>query len=325
MVKIAVDMMGGDDAPGIVLDAVKKAVEDFKDLEIILFGDESQYNLSHERIEFRHCTEKIEMEDEPVRAIKRKKDSSMVKMAEAVKSGEADGCVSAGNTGALMSAGLFIVGRIKGVARPALVVTLPTTDGKGFVFLDVGANADAKAEHLLQYAQLGNIYAQKIRGIQNPSVSLLNIGTEAAKGNSLTKKAYDLFEKNQSFNFTGNIEAKTLMDGNVDVVVTDGYTGNMVLKNIEGTAKSIGKMLKETIMSSFKNKLAGAVLKKDLETFAKKMDYSEYGGSVLLGLDGTVVKAHGSSNAKAFYSAIKQAKIAGEENIVQIMKDTVGE
>ncbi|AJP24498.1 phosphate acyltransferase PlsX [Staphylococcus epidermidis] len=325
MVKIAVDMMGGDDAPGIVLDAVKKAVEDFKDLEIILFGDESQYNLSHERIEFRHCTEKIEMEDEPVRAIKRKKDSSMVKMAEAVKSGEADGCVSAGNTGALMSAGLFIVGRIKGVARPALVVTLPTTDGKGFVFLDVGANADAKAEHLLQYAQLGNIYAQKIRGIQNPSVSLLNIGTEAAKGNSLTKKAYDLFEKNQSFNFTGNIEAKTLMDGNVDVVVTDGYTGNMVLKNLEGTAKSIGKMLKKTIMSSFKNKLAGAVLKKDLETFAKKMDYSEYGGSVLLGLDGTVVKAHGSSNAKAFYSAIKQAKIAGEENIVQIMKDTVGE
>lgn len=325
MVKIAVDMMGGDDAPGIILDAVKKAVEDFKDLEIILFGDESQYNLSHERIEFRHCTEKIEMEDEPVRAIKRKKDSSMVKMAEAVKSGEADGCVSAGNTGALMSAGLFIVGRIKGVARPALVVTLPTTDGKGFVFLDVGANADAKAEHLLQYAQLGNIYAQKIRGIQNPSVSLLNIGTEAAKGNSLTKKAYDLFEKNQSFNFTGNIEAKTLMDGNVDVVVTDGYTGNMVLKNLEGTAKSIGKMLKETIMSSFKNKLAGAVLKKDLETFAKKMDYSEYGGSVLLGLDGTVVKAHGSSNAKAFYSAIKQAKIAGEENIVQIMKDTVGE
>jgi len=325
MVKIAVDMMGGDDAPGIVLDAIKKAVEDFKDLEIILFGDESQYNLSHERIEFRHCTEKIEMEDEPVRAIKRKKDSSMVKMAEAVKSGEADGCVSAGNTGALMSAGLFIVGRIKGVARPALVVTLPTTDGKGFVFLDVGANADAKAEHLLQYAQLGNIYAQKIRGIQNPSVSLLNIGTEAAKGNSLTKKAYDLFEKNQSFNFTGNIEAKTLMDGNVDVVVTDGYTGNMVLKNLEGTAKSIGKMLKETIMSSFKNKLAGAVLKKDLDTFAKKMDYSEYGGSVLLGLDGTVVKAHGSSNAKAFYSAIRQAKIAGEENIVQIMKDTVGE
>lgn len=324
MVKIAVDMMGGDDAPGIVLDAVKKAVEDFKDLEIILFGDKEQYNLNHDRIDFRHCSEKIEMEDEPVRAIKSKKDSSMVKMAEAVKSGEAHGCVSAGNTGALMSAGLFIVGRIKGVSRPALVVTLPTMDGKGFVFLDVGANADAKAEHLLQYAQLGNIYAQKIRGIKNPSVSLLNIGTEAAKGNSLTKKAYELFEKDHSFNFQGNIEAKTLMDGNTDVVVTDGYTGNMVLKNLEGTAKSIGKMLKETILGSFKNKIAGAILKKDLDAFSKKMDYSEYGGSVLLGLDGTVVKAHGSSNAKAFYSAIRQAKIAGEENIVQTMRETVG-
>ena len=324
MVKIAVDMMGGDDAPGIVLEAVKKAVDDFKDLEIILFGDQEQYTLNHGRIDFRHCTEKIEMEDEPVRAIKRKKDSSMVKMAEAVKSGEADGCVSAGNTGALMSAGLFIVGRIKGVSRPALVVTLPTIDGKGFVFLDVGANADAKPEHLLQYAQLGNIYAQKIRGIKQPSVSLLNIGTETAKGNTLTKKTYELMEAQNDFNFTGNVEAKTLMDGNVDVVVTDGFTGNMVLKNLEGTAKSIGKMLKETLLSSFKNKIAALVLKKDLNQFSQKMDYSEYGGSVLLGLDGTVVKAHGSSNAKAFYSAIRQAKIAGEQQIVQTMRETVG-
>ncbi|MFY0484573.1 phosphate acyltransferase PlsX [Staphylococcus haemolyticus] len=324
MVKIAIDMMGGDDAPGIVLEAVEKAVNDFKDLEIILFGDQNQYTLNHERIEFRHCSEKIEMEDEPVRAIKRKKDSSMVRMAEAVKNGEADGCVSAGNTGALMSAGLFIVGRIKGVARPALVVTLPTIDGKGFVFLDVGANADAKPEHLLQYAQLGNIYAKKIRGIQNPKVSLLNIGTEPAKGNTLTKKSYQLLKDDQSFNFDGNIEAKTLMEGNTDVVITDGYTGNMVLKNIEGTAKSIGKMLKETFLGSLKNKLAALVLKKDLDTFTKKMDYAEYGGSVLLGLDGTVVKAHGGSNARAFYSAIRQAKIAGDEKIVDIMRETVG-
>lgn len=325
MVKIAIDMMGGDDAPGIVLDAVEKAVNDFKDLEIILFGDEKQYTLNHERITFRHCSEKIEMEDEPVRAIKRKKDSSMVRMAEAVKNGEADSCVSAGNTGALMSAGLFIVGRIKGVARPALVVTLPTINGKGFVFLDVGANADAKPEHLLQYAQLGNIYAQKIRGIAQPKVSLLNIGTEAAKGNTLTKKAYTLLSEDNSFNFEGNIEAKTLMEGQTDVVVTDGYTGNMILKNIEGTAKSIGKMLKETLLSSFRNKLAALALKKDLNTFSKKMDYAEYGGSVLLGLNGTVVKAHGSSNARAFYSAIRQAKVAGEEKIVDIMKETVGD
>ena len=245
-------------------------------------------------------------------------------MAEAVKSGEADGCVSAGNTGALMSAGLFIVGRIKGVERPALVLTLPTVSGKGFVFMDVGANADAKAEHLLQYAQLGNIYAQKIRNIEQPSVALLNIGTEAAKGNTLTKKAFNLMEEQQDFHFAGNVEAKVLMDDAADVVVTDGYTGNMILKNLEGVAKSIGKMLKTTLLSNFKNKLAALVLRKDLNEITTKMDYAEYGGSVLLGLNGIVVKAHGSSNAKAFYSAIRQAKVAGELNIVDTMRETVG-
>ncbi|AVQ36400.1 phosphate acyltransferase PlsX [Staphylococcus kloosii] len=325
MVKIAIDMMGGDDAPQIVLEAVEKAVNDFKDLEIILFGDKDQCNLNHGRVEVRHCTEEITMEDEPVRAIKRKKDSSMVRMAEAVKSGEADGCVSAGNTGALMSAGLFIVGRISGVSRPALVVTLPTTSGRGFVFMDVGANADAKAEHLLQYAQLGNIYAQKIRGIEQPSVGLLNIGTEAAKGNALTKKAFNLMEEQNDFKFNGNVEAKGLMEDAADVIVTDGYTGNMILKNLEGVAKAFGKMFKETLLSSFKNKMAALVLRKDLQGLTRKMDYAEYGGSVLLGLDGIVVKAHGSSSAKAFYSAIRQAKIAGEQEIVKTMRETVGE
>lgn len=325
MVKIAIDMMGGDDAPQIVLEAVERAVNDFKDLEIILFGDKDQCNLNHGRVEVRHCSEEITMEDEPVRAIKRKKDSSMVRMAEAVKSGEADGCVSAGNTGALMSAGLFIVGRIQGVSRPALVVTLPTTSGRGFVFMDVGANADAKAEHLVQYAQLGNIYAQKIRGIEQPSVGLLNIGTEAAKGNALTKKAFNLMEEQNDFKFNGNVEAKGLMEDAADVIVTDGYTGNMILKNLEGVAKAFGKMFKETLLSSFKNKMAALVLRKDLQDLTRKMDYAEYGGSVLLGLDGIVVKAHGSSSAKAFYSAIRQAKIAGEQEIVKTMRETVGD
>lgn len=325
MVKIAIDMMGGDDAPQIVLEAVEQAVNDFKDLEIILFGDEQQNTIQHERVIFRHCSEEITMEDEPVRAIKKKKDSSMVRMAEAVKSGEADGCVSAGNTGALMSAGLFVVGRIKGVSRPALVLTLPTISGKGFVFMDVGANAEAKPEHLVQYAQLGNIYAQKIRGIAQPSVGLLNIGTEAAKGNSLTKTTFNLMESQNEFHFSGNVEAKSLMEDAADVVVTDGYTGNMILKNLEGVAKAFGKMFKQTLLSSFKNKLAALVLRKDLTQLTQKMDYAEYGGSVLLGLDGIVVKAHGSSSAKAFYSAIKQAKIAGEQEIVKTMRETVGE
>ncbi|HCA7415604.1 TPA: phosphate acyltransferase PlsX [Staphylococcus pseudintermedius] len=325
MVKLAVDMMGGDDAPHIVLEAVEKAVQDFDDLEIILFGDEKQCHLNHPRVEIRHTTEEISMEDEPVRAIKRKKDSSMVRMAEAVKNGEADGCVSAGNTGALMSAGLFIVGRLPGVARPALVVTLPTVSGKGVVFLDVGANADAKADHLYQNAVLGHIYAQKLRDIAEPRVALLNIGTEDKKGNSLTKEAFRLMSETDQFKFTGNIEAKSIMEDEADVIVTDGFTGNIILKNLEGTAKSFGKILKNDLLSSLKNKLAALVLKNDIKRIAKQLDYSEYGGSVLLGLDGIVVKAHGSSNAKAFYSAIRQAKIAGETKIVENMRAKVGD
>ncbi|PCF42120.1 phosphate acyltransferase PlsX [Staphylococcus delphini] len=325
MVKLAVDMMGGDDAPHIVLEAVEKAVQDFDDLEIILCGDEKQCHLNHPRVEIRHTTEEISMEDEPVRAIKRKKDSSMVRMAEAVKNGEADGCVSAGNTGALMSAGLFIVGRLPGVARPALVVTLPTVSGKGVVFLDVGANADAKADHLYQNAVLGHIYAQKLRGIAEPRVALLNIGTEDKKGNSLTKEAFRLMSETDQFKFTGNIEAKSIMEDEADVIVTDGFTGNIVLKNLEGTAKSFGKILKNDLLSSLKNKLAALVVKNDIKRIAKQLDYSEYGGSVLLGLDGIVVKAHGSSNAKAFYSAIRQAKIAGETKIVENMRAKVGD
>ncbi|REH74941.1 phosphate acyltransferase PlsX [Staphylococcus felis] len=325
MVKIAVDMMGGDDAPQIVLEAVEKAVHDFEDLEIILFGDENQCQINHPRVTIRHTSEKITMEDEPVRAIKRKKESSMVQMAEAVKSGEAGGCVSAGNTGALMSAGLFIVGRLPGVSRPALVVTLPTVSGKGVVFLDVGANADAKAEHLYQNALLGHIYAVNLRNIKNPRVALLNIGTEAQKGNSLTKKTYELMSQTEQFNFIGNVEAKSIMEDDADVIVTDGYTGNMILKNLEGIAKSVGKIVKNDLLSSFKNKIAAFIMKKDIKALAKQLDYSEYGGSVLLGLDGIVVKAHGSSNAKAFYSAIKQAKIAVETQIVENMREKVGE
>ncbi|EKU50436.1 phosphate acyltransferase PlsX [Staphylococcus massiliensis] len=324
MVTIAVDMMGGDNAPDVVIDGVKQAVNEFKDIHIILFGDEHRYNFKHERVTFRHCTERITMEDEPVRAIKKKKDSSMVRMADAVRSGEADACISAGNTGALMSAGLFIVGRIKGISRPALVVTLPSVSGKGFVFLDVGANADTKPEHLLQYAQLGNIYAQKIRNIKQPDVALLNIGTEPKKGNALTREAYNLMNQQNDFKFYGNIEAKELMEDEADVIVTDGYTGNMILKNLEGSSKSVGKIIKQSLLKSVKNKLAALVLKKDISNIGKQLDYTEYGGSVLLGLNGIVVKAHGSSNAKAIFSAIRQAKVASEQEIVKTMKETVG-
>lgn len=325
MVKIAIDMMGGDEAPGIVIEAIKKAINDFPDLEILLYGDEKQYNYQHERVIFHHTDEVITMDDEPVRSIKKKKNASMVLMANAVKEGTAEACVSAGNTGALMSSGLFIVGRMKGIERPALVATFPTVTGKGFVFLDIGANSDAKPEHLVQYAKMGEIYAKQIRSIEKPSLALLNIGTEESKGNALTKKTYELLKEEKFDNFIGNIEAKSLLLDTCDVVVSDGYNGNMVLKTIEGTATGIFKMLKEAMTASPKNKLAALTLKKDLKQINNKMDSAEYGGSVLLGLNGVVVKAHGSSNERAFYNAIKQAKLAADTELVDKMKKAVGE
>lgn len=308
--RIAIDAMGGDHAPKeIVLGAVK-AVQQFSDLEITLFGKEEAVRpfLSEtDRIQLVHTEEVIEATDEPVRAVRRKKQASMVLMAEEVKQGRADACISAGNTGALMAAGLFIVGRIEGIERPALAPTLPTLDGKGFVFLDVGANVDARPEHLLQYALMGSIYAEKARGIAKPRVGLLNVGTEDQKGNDLAKRAFQLMQS-ANIHFVGNVEARDLLEGVADVVVTDGFTGNVALKTIEGTAISMFTMLKEALTSSFSSKLAAAVLKPKLLDIKKKMDYSEYGGAALFGLNAPVIKAHGSSDANAIFHAIRQAR-----------------
>lgn len=213
-------------------------------------------------------------------------------MAKEVKEGRADGCISAGNTGALMTAGLLIVGRIKGIERPALSPTFPTVDGKGFVMLDVGANADAKPEHLFQYALMGSIYAEKVRGIKAPRIGLLNVGTEDKKGNELTKAAFEFIKESGVVHFIGNVEARDLLNGVADVVVTDGFTGNITLKAIEGTALSVFDMLKEVLTSDLKSKLAAAVLKPKLKSIKNKMDYSEYGGAALFGLKAPVVKAH---------------------------------
>ncbi len=207
-------------------------LEEFPNLEVKIYGHKDKiapFLTSHKRIEVVHCEEVIEGDDDPARSIRRKKDSSMTRMLEAVSTGEADACLSAGNTGALMAGGLLKIGRIEGVARPALATTLPTIDGQGFLMLDLGANADAKPEHLLQYAIMGNIYAKKVRGIENPRVGLLNIGTEEKKGNELTKGVFSLLQ-DSNLNFVGNVEARDLLDNVADVVVTDGFTGNMVLK-----------------------------------------------------------------------------------------------
>lgn len=323
---IALDGMGGDHAPGEIIKGALESLATFTDIHIHIYGNEqamAPYLQQHERLKVIHCAEVIEPEDEPVRAIRRKKDASMVRMAQAVKDDEAQAGVSAGNTGALMAAGLFIVGRIDGIERPALAQALPTIDGKGFVLLDLGANADAKPSQLGQYAVMGSIYAEKVRGIANPRIGLLNIGTEEGKGNELTKAAYDVL-KEAPINFIGNVEARDLLTGAADVVVTDGFTGNMVLKTIEGTALGFFTMLKEVYMTSMKTKLSAALVKPELGSLKKTMDYAEYGGAGLFGLNAPIIKAHGSSNSHAIYNAIRQARTMIEYNVSGTIRETIG-
>lgn len=323
--KLAVDGMGGDNAPQAIVEGVFMALEDFSTIEIQLYGDEKKmapYLKPHERLQVIHCTEVVEGEDDAARAVRRKKDSSMTRMLEAVAEGRADACLSAGNTGALMAGGLFKVGRIDGVSRPALATTLPTLNGDGFLMLDLGANADAKPENLLQYAIMGDIYVKQVRGQKAPRVGLLNIGTEDKKGNELTKAAFTLIQE-ADFNFEGNVEARELLNGVADVVVTDGFTGNMVLKTIEGTAGAIFKMLKEALFANTKAKIGAALIKNDLKQIKNKMDYTEYGGAALFGLKAPVIKAHGSSNPRAIYSAIRQANTMVEHHVCEKITETI--
>ncbi|GAA0495361.1 phosphate acyltransferase PlsX [Salinibacillus aidingensis] len=323
--KLAIDAMGGDHAPEAIVKGACTAVQNIPDLSIVLVGDQEQIKpfLTHtERIDIIHTTDVIKSEDEPVKAVRRKKNASMVLMANEVKEGRADACISAGNTGALMSAGLFIVGRIKGIDRPALSPTLPTLDGKGFLLLDVGANVDAKPQHLLQYGLMGSIYAEKVRGITNPRVGLLNVGTESQKGSDLAKKAFDLME-DAPIHFVGNVEARDFLNGVADVVVTDGFSGNIALKSIEGTALGMFSMMKEVFMKNVKTKVAAGVLKSDLKGLKDKLDYSEYGGAGLFGLAAPVIKAHGSSNETAVYNAIQQACQLVEQDVTAKIEETV--
>ncbi|WP_066175131.1 phosphate acyltransferase PlsX [Bacillus marinisedimentorum] len=320
--KIAIDAMGGDNAPEQIVKGAELAVGEFPGLEVLLVGKEteirSHMSTENPAISILHTDEVIEGEDEPVRAVRRKKNSSMVLAAAEVAEGRADACISAGNTGALMTAGLFVVGRIKGIDRPALAPTLPTVDGKGFLLLDAGANVDAKPEHLLQFAIMGSIYTEKVRGIKNPTVGLMNIGTEEKKGNELSRLTFEML-KEADVNFIGNVESRDLLTGGADVVVCDGFTGNIALKTIEGTAMAIFSMLKEELTSSFKSKAAAAVLKPQFKKLKGKLDYSEYGGAGLFGLKAPVIKAHGSSDANAILNAVRQAKNMADQNVAGLI------
>ncbi|AZV42228.1 phosphate acyltransferase [Peribacillus asahii] len=324
--KIALDAMGGDHAPKEQVLGAMKAVEAFADVEILLVGNEAKirpFLTNDQRITVIHTEEEILSTDEPVRAVRRKKTASMVLAAQQVADGKADACISSGNTGALMASGLFVVGRIDGIERPALTPTMPTIDGKGFVFLDVGANSDAKAEHLLQFAIMGSVYAQKVRNVAKPRVGLLNIGTEEKKGNELTKEAFALLQQSEDIHFIGNVESRDLLNGVADVVVTDGFTGNMVLKAIEGTAMSVFKMVKAAMMSNLKSKIAAGLLKPQLMGIKSQMDYSEYGGAGLFGLKAPVIKAHGSSDANAIYNAIRQTRDMVAHDVTETVAKTI--
>src|SRR5690625_1913702 len=298
---------------------------EIKNLQVTLIGDEyeiKKYLTNDERITIIHTEEMIGGDDEPIRAIRKKKQSSLVLMANEVKEKRADACISAGNTGALVVAGLFIVGRIKGIERPALSPTLPTIDGKGFLLLDAGANVDANVNNLVQYGIMGSNYCEKIRRIEKPTVGLLNVGTEDGKGSTLTKKAFTQLQ-NGPINFIGNIEARDLLNGVVDVVVTDGFSGNITLKAIEGTALHVFSLLKQTLTSSLKAKLAASLIKGDLMTLKSKLDYPEFGGAALFGLSAPVIKSHGSSNSRAIYHTIKQTVNMIEQNVTTTIKQTI--
>ena len=316
---IAVDAMGGDNAPQAIVEGVNQAIADFKDIEIQLYGDEAKiktYLTANERVSIVHTDEKINSDDEPAKAIRKKKKASMVLGAQAVKEKKASAVISAGNTGALLAAGLFVVGRIKGVERPGLMSTMPSFTGQPFDMLDLGA--ENTASHLHQYAILGSFYAKNVRGIANPRVGLLNNGTEETKGDSLRKEAFELLSKEPSINFVGNVEAREIMSGAADVVVADGFTGNAVLKAIEGTGLGAMKTLKSAIMNGgLKAKLGAFLLKDSLKGMKETMDYSSAGGAVLFGLKAPVVKCHGSSDAKAVYYTIKQVRTMLDTKVVE--------
>lgn len=312
MKTIAIDAMGGENAPKAIVDAVLKAKPKLKDTKFVLFGDEEKINKlipteQKDRIDVIATSEVIVDSDEPVKATRRKKDSSMVVAANYVKSGKADALFSLGNTGALLACGIFIIGRIKGVERPALMPTLPSAKSEdGFNIIDVGANAQSKPEYLVQWAQMANLYAQKIRNIKNPTVALLNNGTEDDKGDPLHQEAYKLL-KATDLNFIGNAEGNDLMEGKADVIVTDGFTGNATLKAIEGTASVILRLLKNSLLNNGLRPKVGALLAKPgLTALKKRFDTARYGGAVLLGVNAPVVKTHGRSNIRPIYYTLLQ-------------------
>lgn len=326
--RIAIDAMGGDHAPGLIVQGVLDAAAEWPDIELVLVGDTAAVEPLFKgqkpaNLTLCHTDEVIGPDEEPVKAVRRKKGSSMVVAGQLVREKRADAMISAGNTGALMTTGLLVVGRLDGIERPALAPMLPTMDDVGVLALDLGANMDAKPEHLLQYAIMGSIYRTKVHGFEKPRVGLLNVGTEARKGNELTKAAYDLLEQ-APINFIGNVEARDLLTRSCDILICDGFAGNIMLKAMEGTAGTLLTFLKGAFGETLMTKLAAAIMMPRLRALRKKMDYKEHGSAPLLGLNGLVMKCHGSSDATAVKNAIRQARIAINAQLTESIAAEIG-
>lgn len=310
MIKVAVDAMGGDHAPGEIIKGAISALSSLEDLFLVLVGRKreiedhlSNLKYDHSRLEIRHAEEVIACDDDPGYSIRRKKQSSMVVALQMVRSGEADAVISAGNTGALMAGGLLFLGRIGRISRPALLTPMPSFSGRPVLYLDVGANMDARPIQLLQYAFMGKIYAQQVLDLKEPRIALLNVGVEPNKGNSQVRKAYNLFRENLP-GFIGNIEGTDAYFDAADVVVCDGFVGNIFLKTSEGLSRAILGFFRKEIEKGLRYKLGAYLLQPVFIKLKNQVDSSGYGGAPLIGVKGLCVKCHGSSKARAIEQAI---------------------
>jgi glycerol-3-phosphate acyltransferase PlsX len=329
-VRIAVDAMGGDHAPDAPVAGAVHAVRDAADLEVILVGPAARVGPAleayggHPRVHVMDRPDVIETGEAPVAAVRGKPQSSLVQAIQLVKEGQADGAVSAGNTGAMMAAGLLVLGRVAGVERPALSAVLPGRRPPGVLLLDVGANLDAKPPHLVQYAWMGSVYAEEVLGIRHPRVGLLNIGTEPGKGPSLLQEVHGRLSLDHALNFVGNVESREVMTGAVDVLVSDGFVGNILLKAVEGTAEELLGRLRQALRSTWRARLGALLALPALGRLARQLDYQEVGGVPLLGLDGVVIKAHGSSRPRAFQNSIQRAREQAERGVTALIRDVMG-
>ena len=328
-VRVAVDAMGGDNAPGEIVKGAVEAVQAEKDIKVFLVGRQdavnaelAKYTYDKEKIEVVHAEEVIEMAEPPVNAIRKKKQSSLVIGMNMIKHQEADAIVTAGSTGATLVGGQVLVGRIKGIERPPLAPLVPTEKGVSLL-IDCGANVDARPSHLVQFAQIGSIYMENIVGIKNPRVAILNIGAEEEKGNQLVKETFPLLKECPGINFIGSIEAREIPHGGADVIVCEAFAGNIVLKLYEGVAATLLSKVKEGLMSSLRSKIGALLIKPALKQTLKSFDASQYGGAPLLGLNGLVVKTHGSANAIDVKNSILQCVTFKQQDINGKIKEHI--